>query len=137
MGAFVLAHGCQPKGADGFAAAWATRWDVPQQRFPPDRWTAAELFARNTRIAEASDAVIAFWDGRSRGTLDTMRKAARLGKPVYDVLAKRQRRAPWSPPPLQTDLQTNCGNEGNETPPEAVGERPKPEHWGARRWWCD
>jgi hypothetical protein len=37
---------------------------------------------RNSRIVNDCDRVIAFWDGRSRGTLDTIEKACRAGKPV-------------------------------------------------------
>lgn len=38
--------------------------------------------ARNTVIAEIADEVVAFWDGESRGTMDTVRKARAMGKPV-------------------------------------------------------
>jgi hypothetical protein len=37
---------------------------------------------RNTQIVERCDRVVAFWDGISKGTLDTIRKATRAGKPV-------------------------------------------------------
>lgn len=37
---------------------------------------------RNTVIAQTADAVVAFHDGRSRGTLDTIRKAVKLGRPT-------------------------------------------------------
>lgn len=39
-------------------------------------------FRRNTVLAEQADWVIAFWDGESRGTLDTITKAHNLGKRV-------------------------------------------------------
>jgi hypothetical protein len=41
---------------------------------------------RNTTIVRDSDVVIAFWDGKSTGTLDTIEKAKALGKPVGVVL---------------------------------------------------
>ena len=37
---------------------------------------------RNQAIAEACDRMIAFWDGRSRGTMHAVGCARRLGKPV-------------------------------------------------------
>jgi hypothetical protein len=40
---------------------------------------------RNTAIVESCDEVIAFWDGESRGTADTIRKARAAGKPVRVV----------------------------------------------------
>lgn len=36
--------------------------------------------ARNTLIVEQSDIVVAFWDGASRGTRDTMKKAHAVDK---------------------------------------------------------
>jgi hypothetical protein len=43
-------------------------------------------FTSNTTIVRDSDVVIAFWDGKSTGTLDTIEKAKALGKPVGVVL---------------------------------------------------
>ena len=37
---------------------------------------------RNVRIVAACDRLVAFWDGRSRGTQDVMRKAMAAGKPI-------------------------------------------------------
>ena len=37
---------------------------------------------RNTEIVRQADMVIAFWDGRSRGTRNTIDKALRAGKSV-------------------------------------------------------
>lgn len=39
-------------------------------------------FKRNTVIAKNSNYLIAIWDGRSRGTADTIAKAAKRGIPV-------------------------------------------------------
>ncbi len=35
---------------------------------------------RNAKVVERADRVVAFWDGKSRGTLDTIRKAVAAGK---------------------------------------------------------
>lgn len=45
------------------------------------RYFAPKL--RNTLIAEESDVLIAFWNGFSSGTKDTIDKAKKLGKKVY------------------------------------------------------
>jgi hypothetical protein len=38
---------------------------------------------RNTQIVQYSDVIYAFWDGRSRGTKDSIDKARILGKKVF------------------------------------------------------
>ena len=38
--------------------------------------------ARNTDIVTASDMVIAFWDGESHGTSNTINQARKMGKEV-------------------------------------------------------
>lgn len=43
-------------------------------------------YARNTVVVELSDKIVAFWDGKSRGTLDTINKAKAAGKPVEIIL---------------------------------------------------
>jgi hypothetical protein len=37
-------------------------------------------FIRNSKIVEHSDVVVAFWDRKSRGTVDTMEKTKKAGK---------------------------------------------------------
>lgn len=58
-----------------------------------DRHGKAAGFLRNTTIAEQADAVLAFWDGKSRGTLDTITKAHELGKLVVVVFGDGRRKA--------------------------------------------
>ena len=50
--------------------------------FPPKRKTRRDYFARNTKIAEFADVVVAFQREYSSGTADTIRKAIDLGKTV-------------------------------------------------------
>ena len=45
--------------------------------------------ARNTHIVENADAVVAFWDGVSRGTADTIAKARAKGIPVTVIETRR------------------------------------------------
>lgn len=49
-----------------------------------DDWSNGHpALVRNTKIVEASDAIIAVWDGRSRGTRDTIDKALERNVPLY------------------------------------------------------
>lgn len=43
-------------------------------------------FKRNGLIAAQADRVVAFWDGQSHGTKDTIKKARKLDKPVEIIL---------------------------------------------------
>jgi hypothetical protein len=68
------------KGADTLAEKFATENNIQCIVFKPDwkkSWKRAG-FMRNTTIVENSDYVIAFWDGRSTGTLDTLTKCEKL-----------------------------------------------------------
>ena len=74
-------------GADRFAKEYATMHDIPIIEIIPD-WESfgkAAGFIRNTEIITLSDEVIAFWDGVSKGTLDSINKAKKLNKPTYVV----------------------------------------------------
>lgn len=86
-------------GADRLAAAYARGRGIPLVEFKPDyaacrtpqeRRVAPLL--RNARIIEAADVVIAFWDGRSRGTADALSRARRAGlaRHIYDYTGKHR-----------------------------------------------
>lgn len=45
-----------------------------------DKYGKSAGFKRNTTIVEACDTLLAFWDGKSRGTQDSIAKAEKLGK---------------------------------------------------------
>lgn len=68
------------RGADQLAARYARLRNAPLIEYLPD-WNKhgkAAGFIRNQLIVDAADAVIAFWDGQSRGTahsIDLARKA--------------------------------------------------------------
>ncbi len=77
-------------GADAMADEWAKENAIefqvfkPQHKdFPKSIRRVAAPHARNTLIAEHSDIIIAFWDGLSTGTKDTIDKALALSKKVY------------------------------------------------------
>lgn len=54
----------------------------PAWRRPDGTIDRGAGFARNGRIAEQADRVVAFWDGKSRGTKDTIDKARKMGRPI-------------------------------------------------------
>lgn len=72
------------RGADTLAEKFAAEHSLPMIIYKPDyaNHGRAAPFVRNSAIIEASDAVIAFWDGSSAGTLDSIKKAKKMGKPV-------------------------------------------------------
>ena len=82
-------------GADALAEEWAIENAIefqvfkPQHKdFPKSIRRFAAPHARNTLIAEHSDVIIAFWDGQSTGTKDTVDKAIALSKKVYIFIIK-------------------------------------------------
>ena len=70
------------RGVDSMAARYAKEHKISLTEYLPewDRYGKRAGFLRNTTIVENSDLVIAFWDGRSRGTLDDIKKARKYNK---------------------------------------------------------
>ncbi len=76
------------RGADTFAIEWAEDYAccVHLNVMLPDynqygRYNAPKI--RNQQMAQAADGLIAFWDGRSRGTKDMIEKAVRCNLEVH------------------------------------------------------
>jgi len=64
-----VVSGCA-SGADSLGELWAEEFDVEVARFPAD-WNAhgkGAGYIRNRKMAEYATHLIAFWDGKSRGT---------------------------------------------------------------------
>lgn len=73
------------KGADRIGIDWATEQGIPVKAFPAD-WTRYGRGAgpvRNREMAEYADALIALWDGKSRGTKHMINLAKQQGLPTY------------------------------------------------------
>ena len=72
------------KGADALGKRYAMMHDIPFVEYKPD-WSIGKHagLLRNTLIIENSDIVIAFWDGKSKGTVDGIKKAKRLNKILH------------------------------------------------------
>lgn len=75
------------KGVDSWAAVAAQEAGLGVVVYPADWATHGKTagFLRNTTIVENSDRCVAFWDGRSHGTQDTVSKFKKAGKPVQVV----------------------------------------------------
>ena len=72
------------KGADTLGHRFAMEHQLEMIVFKPDwkRFGKRAGYIRNTDIIENSDIVIAFWDGISPGTKDSIDKALNLNKQV-------------------------------------------------------
>ncbi len=80
-----IVNGMCPNGADALARDYAKEGGHPLKKFPAD-WDKHGPRAgplRNYQMAEYADVLIAFWDGRSAGTKDMIRKAMSKGLEVH------------------------------------------------------
>lgn len=74
-------------GADLVAEAWAKKREVDVKICYAD-WTSLgskASFLRNISIIDASDFVIAFWDGDSKGTAHAIRVTRMVNKPLLVI----------------------------------------------------
>ena len=74
-------------GADSLAEIYARENNIKMTVLKPD-WKAygkSAGFLRNTDIINESDVVIAFWDGRSPGTKNSIETARKQDKPVFII----------------------------------------------------
>ena len=72
------------RGADALAEAWARAHGIAVTVHRPDysRYGRNAPHVRNAAIIADADRVVAFWDGKSRGTASVIAKARRGGKQV-------------------------------------------------------
>ena len=79
------------KGADTLAAQFAAEMGIPLLIFKPDyqRYGRGATLVRNTQIIENAEVVFAFWDGQSKGTKDSIKKAEKLEKELYIITYKQ------------------------------------------------
>lgn len=80
-----IVSGGAVSGADKIGARWARKNDKELVIFYPDKKRKHMYHYRNRLIAEYSDIVVAFWDGKSSGTMYTVEYAKKLGKKVIIV----------------------------------------------------
>lgn len=75
------------KGADSLAITYAEDHNLLWEEYLPDweTWGKSAGFRRNQLIIDAADVVIAFWDGKSRGTAHSIGLAGKQNKPVLII----------------------------------------------------
>ena len=75
------------KGADSFGESYARAKGINTLIFIPDweKHGKAAGFIRNKDIVKNSNMIVAFWDGESRGTKNSIDMAEKLGKKVIVV----------------------------------------------------
>ena len=75
------------KGADRLGAVWAKKHGILVDEYIPN-WSMygkSAGFKRNQSIVDASDALMAFWDGTSKGTKHSIDLAKKKGIPYHIV----------------------------------------------------
>jgi hypothetical protein len=82
------------KGADQLGEMYAAENNISLKLFPADWDTHGKKagILRNTQMAEYADILIAFWDGKSRGTKHMILDMLAKGKPVHVELFSFGRR---------------------------------------------
>ena len=75
------------KGADKIGAIWGRKNNIEVIEFIPewDKYKKAAGFMRNSLIIENADIIIAFYDMKSKGTADSLKKAKELNKEVIII----------------------------------------------------
>lgn len=73
------------RGVDQLGEQWAHTHGIPIDRYPAqwDRNGKAAGYKRNVVMAILADALIALWDGQSRGTKHMIDEATRRGLRVF------------------------------------------------------
>lgn len=71
-------------GADSLAEKFAEAHGIETLVIKPDwkKYGKAAGYIRNTDIISNSDEVFAFWDGASKGTLNSINTTKKQGKPI-------------------------------------------------------
>lgn len=78
------------KGADSLGEKYAKENNIETKIFYPD-WSKHGKkagFLRNSDIINEAELIIAFWDGHSKGTKDSLDKALKLNKRVLIISIK-------------------------------------------------
>ena len=77
-------------GIDSCAAEYAKNNGLKLTVFLPqyERYGRAAPIMRNKEIVDYADKIIAFWDGKSKGTLSVIKYAEKTGKPCEIIFCK-------------------------------------------------
>lgn len=72
------------RGADALGYRFAKEHDIVVYEFPADwnQYGKRAGFIRNEEMGRFADGLLAFWDGKSKGTQHMIQYMQRMGKPV-------------------------------------------------------
>lgn len=75
------------RGADRLGERYAKENNIETKIFLPDWNKHGKIagFLRNTDIINECELVVAFWDNFSKGTLDSIKKAEKMGKNILII----------------------------------------------------
>lgn len=98
-----VVSGCA-SGADKLGEQWAQMRRIPVKRFRADWDTHGKAAGpiRNRQMADYAEALVAIWDGESRGTANMIDEANRRGLVVYVHLTTTRERS--------FEVTNKCGN---------------------------
>lgn len=124
------------RGVDTYAAERAEERGIKTVVIRPNwkKYGRGAGFLRNKEIVKAADDVVAFWDGRSRGTEHTIEQAVKLGRSVaiFGVDGKLIRFIPaGKPQPAAQKIPR--GKPKYKGPAQPEGHKGRPERREARR----
>ena len=73
------------KGVDQMGEEWAERNSIPVKQFKADWKTYGRAAGpkRNEQMAEYAEALLAIWDGQSKGTANMIKNAEKQGLTVH------------------------------------------------------
>lgn len=73
------------RGVDQLGEQWAKKMNQPLKIFPADWKTHGKVagFIRNGEMAKYADALVAIWDGESKGTKHMITTAAKEGLKLF------------------------------------------------------
>lgn len=73
------------KGVDALAEQYARTYEIPTQIFKPDwkKFGKKAGILRNAEMVKIADAVIAIWDGQSKGTKSSIDFTKKAAKPLF------------------------------------------------------
>lgn len=82
------------RGVDTIGRQWAEDNDVPVADFPADwdRFGKSAGYRRNLSMAQYADALIAVWDGHSKGTENMIYLARKHKLKIYVVDLRKERK---------------------------------------------
>lgn len=80
------------RGADRLGEIWANEFNIPCELFPAewDRYGKSAGYRRNEQMADNAEALIALWDGTSKGTKHMIDIAKHKGLRVYVHITNRK-----------------------------------------------